>query len=214
MKIPEKSDINLHDIIQKIKSEGIQEAEKKSEEIIKEAKITASQILNQAWHKAAEISEKAEEEIKQKERMSKTALEQAARDIILSIRKSLTIVFDSLMKREFQNVLTGKTLEAVLIKMIEGWQRDKSGHVNLELFLCKSDRNMLLEGFLSRLQNEIKGGIELHIHPNVERGFRIGVKGSHVTYDFTDEGITDVLSEYLNPRLYAFIDSLKRGKQD
>ncbi|MDR4503407.1 MAG: hypothetical protein MRK01_01270 [Candidatus Scalindua sp.] len=214
MKVPENSDTNLHDIIQKIKSEGIQEAEKESEDIIKEAKITASNILNEAWHKATEISEKAEEETKRKERMSKTALEQAARDIILSIRRSLAVVFDSLMKREFQSVMTGKTLEAVLIKIIEGWNRDKSGDLNLEFFLRESDRDMLLEGFLSRLQDEIKSGIELKVHPNIERGFRVGVKGSHVTYDFTDEGIADVLSEYLNPRFYAFIDSLRKGKLD
>ncbi len=213
MKTPENSNTNLNDLIQKIKSEGVQEAEKKSEEIVKEAKLTAAKILNEAWHDANAITEKAQEEIERKEHMSKTALEQAARDIILRIRVSLTDIFDSLMKREFQKVLSGPILEAVLMKIIEGWQRDKSGDLNLELFLNESERDTLLEGFLSRLQDEIRAGIEIKVHPNIERGFRIGVKGSHVTYDFTDEGIADVLSEYLNPRLYPFIDSLVKGKR-
>jgi len=211
MKAPENSNTNLNDLIQKIKSEGIQEAEKKSEEIVKEAKLTAAKILNAAWHNANAITGKAEEEVRMKERMSKTALEQAARDIILRIRESLTEIFDSLMKRDFQDVLSGKTLEAVLMKLIEGWQRDKSGDLNLELFLNESDRKNLLEGFLSRLQDEIRAGIELKVHPNIERGFRIGMKGSHVSYDFTDEGIAEVLSEYLNPKFYKFLDSLRKG---
>ena len=213
MKAPENSNTNLNDLIQKIKSEGIQEAEKKSEEIVKEARITAAKILNEAWHNANAITEKAEEEVRRKERMSKTALEQAARDIILRIRESLTEIFDSLMKRDFQDLLSGKTLEAVLMKLIEGWQRDKSGDLNLELFLNESDRKTLLEGFLSRLQDEIRAGIELKVHPNIERGFRIGTKGSHVSYDFTDEGIAEVLSEYLNPRFYKFLDSLRKGRE-
>ncbi len=48
MKTPENSKTNLDDLIQKIKSEGIEEAERKSEEIIKAARLTASKILNKA----------------------------------------------------------------------------------------------------------------------------------------------------------------------
>jgi hypothetical protein len=39
------------------------------------------------------------------------------------------------------------------------------------------------------------------------------MKDSHVYYDFTDAGIADVLAEYLNPRFYDFIDSLKKDIQ-
>jgi len=211
MKTPESSNTNLNDLIQKIKAEGIEEAEKKSEEIIKEARLTAAKILDKARQDAETIIKKAEEEVRKKDGAGKMALEQAARDIILSIRTSLTEIFDSLIKREYQTVLSGKTLETVLIKLIEGWQKDEMGELNIELLLSESDRNALLEGFLSKLNEEIKTGIELKAHPNIEGGFRVGVKGSHVYHDFTDEGIAEVLAEYLNPRFYNFIDSLKKS---
>ncbi|OHC04075.1 MAG: hypothetical protein A3H23_00965 [Planctomycetes bacterium RIFCSPLOWO2_12_FULL_40_19] len=211
MKIPENSNTNLNDIIQKIKAEGIEEAERRSEEIIKEARLTASKILNKAGLDAEAITKEAEEEIRKKEGIGKMALEQAARDIILSIQTSLTEIFDSLIKREYQTVLSGKTLEAILIKLIKGWKKDEMGELNIELLLSESDRNALLEGFLSKLNEEIKTGIELKAHPNIEKGFRVGVKGSHVYHDFTDEGLAEVLAEYLNPRFYKFIDSLKKS---
>jgi len=211
MKIPENSNTNLNDIIQKIKAEGIEEAERRSEEIIKEARLTASKILNKAGLDAEAITKEAEEEIRKKEGIGKMALEQAARDIILSIQTSLTEIFDSLIKREYQTVLSGKTLEAILIKLIKGWQKDEMGELNIELLLSESDRNALLEGFLSKLNEEIKTGIELKAHPNIEKGFRVGVKGSHVYHDFTDEGLAEVLAEYLNPSFYKFIDSLKKS---
>jgi V/A-type H+-transporting ATPase subunit E len=212
MKSEENANTNLNDIIQKIKSEGIEEAERKSEEIIKEARLSASEILNKAGLDAASITEEAEERIRKREESSKIALEQAARDIILSIRTSLTEIFNSLIKREYQNVLSGKVLETVLYKLIEGWQKNEMGDTDIELLLSQSDRDTLFEGFLSKLKEEIKSGIELKIHPDIEGGFRIGVKDSHVYYDFTDEGIAGVLAEYLNPRFYDFIDSLQKGK--
>lgn len=213
MKSQETAKTNLNDLIQKIKSEGIDEAERKSEEIIKEARRAASEILNKARQDASSITEEVEEEIRKREESSKIALEQAARDIILSIRTSLTEIFNSLIKKEYQNVLSGKILETVLLKLIEGWQKNEMGDTDIELFLSESDRDALFEGFLSKLKEEIKSGIELKIHPDIEGGFRIGMKGSHVYYDFTDKGIADILAEYLNPRFYNFIDSLRKDIQ-
>ena len=71
MKSEESSNTNLDDLIQKIKSEGIEEAERKSEEIIKEAKLTASEILNKAGPDAEAITREAEEEMGKKEGISR-----------------------------------------------------------------------------------------------------------------------------------------------
>ena len=208
MKSKEPPKTNLDDLIRKIKSEGIEEAERKSDEIVKDARITASKILDKARQEAEAIIEEAEEGIRKREDSSKIALGQAARDIILNIRASLTEIFNSLIKKEYQQVLTGKTLETVLIKLIEGWQENGMGDTDIELLVGESDRDVLFEGFLSKLNEEIKSGIELNTHPDIEGGFRVGMKDNHVYYDFTDEGIANVLAEYLNPRFYDFIESL------
>ncbi len=71
MKSEENSKTNLDDLIQKIKSEGIEEAERKSEEIIKAARLTASEILNKAGLDAEVITREAEEEIGKKEGISR-----------------------------------------------------------------------------------------------------------------------------------------------
>ena len=208
MKSKEPPKTNLDDLIRKIKSEGIEEAERKSDEIVKDARITASKILDKARQEAEAIIEEAEEGIRKREDSSKIALGQAARDIILNIRASLTEIFNSRIKKEYQQVLTGKTLETVLIKLIEGWQENGMGDTDIELLVGESDRDVLFEGFLSKLNEEIKSGIELNTHPDIEGGFRVGMKDNHVYYDFTDEGIANVLAEYLNPKFYNFIESL------
>jgi vacuolar-type H+-ATPase subunit E/Vma4 len=37
-------------------------------------------------------------------------------------------------------------------------------------------------------------------------GFRIGEKDGNVHYDFTPEGIAEILREYLNPRFARFLE--------
>ncbi|MGR3175470.1 MAG: hypothetical protein ACUZ8N_12850 [Candidatus Scalindua sp.] len=71
MKSEENSKTNLNDLIQKIKSEGIEEAERKSEEIITAARLTASKILNKAGLDAEVITKEAEEEMGKKEGISR-----------------------------------------------------------------------------------------------------------------------------------------------
>lgn len=209
MKSQENSNANLNNIIQKIKTEGIQEAEKKSEEIIKEAELSASKIIDQARQDAGTIIEDAEAEIRKKESISKTALEQAARDIILSIRSAIIEILDSLIKNEYKKTLSVETLETILLKIIEGWNKDKGEGLNLELILSESDKSALTEGFMSKLKDQLGTGMELKAHPDIEKGFRISLKDNHIYYDFTDESIAEVLAEYLNPKFHDFLDSLK-----
>jgi V/A-type H+-transporting ATPase subunit E len=54
---------------------------------------------------------------------------------------------------------------------------------------------------LSRLVEELKKGFELKPLPTLEAGFRIGLKDGSAYYDFSDQGIAEILAEYLNPRL-------------
>lgn len=213
MKLQEKSNTNLNEMIQKIKLEGIQEAEKRAEEIIKEAETKASKIIHKARSDAEAIVKHAENEIKRKEDASKVALEQAARNIILSVRASLTEIFTTLVKKECQTVLSGETLKTLIFKVVEGWQIEKNGDICLEVLLSETDRDTLHEVFLTRLNEEIRSGIELKVHKNIEKGFRVGVRGEHSYFDFTDEGIADALAAYLNPKFYNFIDSLRNGVQ-
>ncbi|MBW2010622.1 MAG: V-type ATP synthase subunit E, partial [Deltaproteobacteria bacterium] len=59
----------------------------------------------------------------------------------------------------------------------------------------------LFENFLARFQEELREGIELKFHPDIEAGFRIGFKEENLYYDFTDKAIADALAEYLSPKI-------------
>ena len=124
MKTKNQSAINLNGIIQKIKTEGIEEAERKSAGIIDKAQKKASNIINSARQEAEAIIKEAKKDIRNQENVTQEYLKQAARDIILNIRESLISTFDALIKKECQEIFSQKTMETILLKLIEAWQKD------------------------------------------------------------------------------------------
>ncbi|MDY6861797.1 MAG: hypothetical protein SV062_02285 [Thermodesulfobacteriota bacterium] len=213
MKRKEISETNLNGLIQRIKQEGIEKAEKESGEIIKRAEKRASEIIGVAKKEADLIIVRAEEEIKKKEDMGKKRLEMAVRDVIISVRNSLVHIFGSLIKEDCQKVFSGKTLKTILLKVIDGWQKDTDRDTTFEVRLSETDRNVLSSIFLSRLKDKIKSGIEVKTHPEIKAGFYIGEKDGHFYYDFSDECIADVLAQFLNQDMVGVIDSIKREEK-
>ncbi len=201
MKRPETQTINLNNLIQQIQSEGIQAAEKKSDEIIQKTKEKASLIIADAKKKAQAILQETEEEIRKRERISNKAIELAARDLALNIHQSLIRQFESLIKKECRQSMSGNHLKDLLAKFIEAWTKNRDQDLNLEIFCSEGERDALFENFLSRFQEELQEGIELKFHPDIEAGFRIGFKEENLYYDFTDKTIADALAEYLSPKI-------------
>ena len=200
----------LDALIKKVQAEGIDEANRKAEEIIKQAKGRAAAIIDDACKEAEVLHKKAEEEIKTKEENSRKSLDQAARDTVLTVQNSLAELFESLIQKKCSQNLTEENLSSFIRLIIKGWQKDRDKSPDFEILLNQKDRDALFEGFLASLKDEIKSGVELKAHPDIEAGFRFGAKGEHMFYDFTDQGIAEVLAAYLNPRFKDLINSLNK----
>lgn len=82
-------DVQLKELIEKIKSEGVKTAEEQSAEIIREAEKKAAEIVAKAESDAAAMRERIKNEAAQFEASGKEALRQAGRDLIIATRKSL-----------------------------------------------------------------------------------------------------------------------------
>jgi len=213
MKTKEVPETNLDGLIQRIKKEGIEEAKTRSDEVIREAGKRASELIEQAKGKAETILKEAKEEIEKRDSIAKKALDQAARDVILSVREALIDMFGSIIKKECKEVFSGKALERILLTLIEGWQKDKDGDLNLEVLLSEAERSELSEIFLSKLKKKMKSGIELKVQPEIEGGFHVGIKGGNFYYDFTDEGIAAILAPFLSQELSAIVDPVRKRQK-
>ncbi len=196
-------DVQLKELIDKIKTEGVGEADAQAKQIIDDAEHKSAEIIDRAKKEAGDILSKAKAEAAQFEKAGKEAVKQAGRDLILNIRTTLTKLFDSIIKNETSSAMSEEVLKDIIPKIIGSWT--SGSEKGIDLLLSADDTKKLEKALLGKLSSEIKGGVEIKPHAGIKSGFRISEKGGDSYYDFTDEGIAENLIQHLNPVLSKII---------
>ncbi|MCL1818979.1 MAG: V-type ATP synthase subunit E [Spirochaetaceae bacterium] len=199
-------DIQLKELIETIKKEGIDSADSKAAEIIAEAESRAKDIIARAEENASRLLADAKREIARGEQSSKEAITQAGRDLILGLQNRITALFDGIVTSGAREALQGKGLEEAVAGLIKAWAA--KGGAGLEVLLSAEELKKIEGSLRARLGEEFKKGVELKPVPHIEAGFRIGEKNGSAYYDFTAEGVAEILAEYLNPRLAEIMKNI------
>ncbi len=198
-------DIKLESLIAKIKKDGIEEAKKTSAEIIEKAKGEAEAIIKQAQAQAQNAKAKAEASALKSESNAKASLKQAARDLILALKGELTTLFERILKDNAGQALSPDFMKELIAKIVDKWSA-KEGAVK-EVLVNKADKEKLEKLLLESLKKEAKKTIEIKTSKDIDKGFRIGIKGENFYYDFTDQSILEALKQFLNPALRTILDT-------
>jgi V/A-type H+-transporting ATPase subunit E len=196
-------DVQLQELIDRIKSEGIKTAEEQAERMRAEAQAKADQILAGAHKTAAQIVAEARAEAARFEQNAREALKQAGRDMLLSLKSRMTEMFEALLQRESRGAYTPAVLEEAVVGLVKGWAAGKAA--DLQVLLPADQLGALEKALHSRLAGEIKKGLEIKPLPGLDAGFRVGTKDGSAYYDFSDQGIAEILAEFLTPRLGEII---------
>ncbi len=208
MKNDATSETNINALLDRIQTEGIEKAESEAAVIIKAAQETAHSIISKARQEAAAIAAESREELKRRERSLNSRLAQTGRDVVLNVKGEIIALFDRLLQHECRSCLKGKRLAVVISQIIGAWQTEHKS-LNLEILINEDDRHALVDELLAAFRQQLKDGIEIKGHPDITAGFRVGLKGAHLYYDFTDEAIAETIGQYLRPELSALLSGPK-----
>ena len=189
-------EVKLDSLIEKIKSEGVEGAQKESHEIIEKAKKEAAEIVTKAKKEADEFAAKSEAKAKAFQANAELAIQQAARDGELLFKSRINSLFDAIFKREVKSTLTPDFMKEMILKIVENWQAS-----NIEVTASETDKAQLEKVLFAGLAEEVKKGITIKPSSNVAGGFQIGLKNENVYYDYTDASFAAILKSFLNPRL-------------
>ena len=192
-------DLQLKELIETIKIEGVKEAEEQSAAIVEEAQGRAKAIVEAARGEADKIQSDAKAEAARLEASGREALKQASRDLFLKIETQIQRFFDALVQEETETSFSGKILEESIVTVMKNW--GKKGSADMVVLLPKKDHAKLTGALKVRLADELKKGVEIKPFGGIEAGFRIAEKDGSAYYDFTAQGLAEMLSEFLNPRL-------------
>lgn len=192
-------EMELKGIIEKIKEEGVTEAEKKASQIVSEAEEKAKKTIQDAETQKQAIIGKAQDEVKKLKASSEEAMRQASRNVLLGLRESIIALFDKVIKQEVAENLSPSVIKEMITRLVEKF--NESGETDIEILLSKDEKKEIEEVLLKALKGEMEKGVTLKASAGLEHGFRIGVKGTNAYYDFTDEAIEEAFKIYLNKRL-------------
>ena len=194
----------LQSLIDKIRTDGVAEAERQGKAVIDEAEQKAARLVADAESQAEGILERAKQDAARTEDAGKKALEQAGRNLVLGLERNITELFDRVLKEDIAQALTPEVLANLLDSVIGKWGPESGVVVELS----EKDSEKLTEGLLAKVQERAKGGVTLKPVETVDAGFSLSEKNGSVFYDFTSGGIAEILAEYLNPMLGEI---LKKG---
>ncbi|MFP4179405.1 MAG: V-type ATP synthase subunit E [Spirochaetaceae bacterium] len=202
-------DVQLKELIERIKSEGIENAENEADRIIKESQEAAKKIVADAESEADTIRKKAEEDAVKREETGRASLKQAGRDVILSVEKRLQEIFDRIIHQETSQVLKGNILEEAVMQVVKNWDSDVT---DLKVLIAEDELKKIEESLRKKLSTKLAEGVEIKPLPKTEAGFQISMKDGSAYYNFTAEGIAELLSQFLNPRLAEILKEAAEEK--
>lgn len=195
-------DAKLENLIEKIRSEGIEEAKKSANEIIENAKKEASSISKEARKEASKTIEDAKKKADKLISNAEAALKQAQRDSVLVVKEQLTKLFDKVLQNEISKVLSPDFLKDLILEYVKNAAKGEK----LEFVVSEEDKEKLKNFLLAKTKENLKEPVAFKVDKGISKGFRVGIKDSNVYYDFTDESLADFLKEFLNPALREILD--------
>jgi len=189
--------VKLDSLIEKIKADGVDAANKQSEEILTSAKKEADEIIKKAKEKADQFQKNAENEAESYRKNAEVAIQQAARDTVLVLKEKITSILEQALLTDVDKTLNKDFLKELIVKVAEVWAKDE----DIEVLVNGVDVKELTAQLKSALNKNVKGTVEVKLDRKITHGFRIGKKGENLFYDFTDESILEALRVFLNPKL-------------
>ena len=192
-------DIQLNELIEKIKKEGIESARAEAANIKAEAEALAEKLVNDAKREAEAIIARAEADAARSQKAGTAALEQAFRNLALAFKGEIQGLFDNLTAEAVASSYSADIIKEILPGLIRNWAAGNSD--SLTVLLSEGDLEKLDDAFKAMLASALRGGVEIKAVKKLDSGFRIAEKDGSAFYDFSAESVTAMLSAYINPKL-------------
>lgn len=193
-------EIQLQELIDQIKKDGVEAAETEAATLLDAAKAQAEKIVDDAKKQADKILADAKNENERMVKSSEDAISQAGRNLLISFRESVTRELNSILNENVAAVYSSDALTQIIVNVVERWA-EKPDTDDIAVVLNSKDLDSLEQTILSGIKQKIQKGVTLKASDNLDGGFHIAVNNGNVYYDYSAETVVEMLSKYLNPKI-------------
>lgn len=190
---------NIQNLLDRIQRDGVEKAQAEADVIVSKAKQEAAEITRQAEQQKSAALAQAEKDSEVFVKRGHKALQQAARDVVLSVGSAIDQTLQRIIDSKLAEAMTDDVLKQMIVKVIEAYCRE--GSESVEIVLGEEDEKKLAGFFMNELSSAVKQGCTIRGDARVTAGFQVSMADGHVSHDFTDEAIADALARLLRPYL-------------
>lgn len=197
-------EIQLQELIDQIKKDGVDAAETEADAILKSAKDEAEKIISNAKAEADKIMLNAKAENERMVKSSEDAIRQAGRNLLISFRESVAKELNAVVDEAVSAAYSSENLAQLIVKVVENWV-SKPDAEDISVILSADDLKELEQTLLSSLKDKMLKGVTLKSNDSLDGGFRIAVNESGAYYDYSAEAVVEMVSNYLSPKVTALL---------
>lgn len=197
-------EIQLQELIDQIKKDGVEEAQSQAESIISAAKREAEKIIADAKLKADKMIADAKTENERTVKSGEDAIRQAGRNLLISFRESVARELKILVGENVSAVFSSDDFAKLIVNAVEQWVA-KNDAEDISVILNSADLEKLESTVLAGLKEKMLKGVTLKANDNFDGGFRIASNDGGAYYDYSDEAVINMLSNYLSPKVTALL---------
>lgn len=212
-------------LIKRLRNEGVVAGQEKAEDIVDNAQKRAEWIIEEAELEAKALLEQAHNEADNLISAGKDALKLAARDAFLKLRDDLLGSFSHEVMRVVGEQMSDKSFTEKLILALAGAVREKSGiDESGEIVISlpediigvealRKTPEELKEGNLTHYTasiaaNLLREGVRFEVGNNIKAGLYVRLVDDAMIIDFTDEVVSSLLLEHIQPRFRALLQGI------
>lgn len=193
-------EIQLQELIEQIKKDGVEVAENKAEAIIENAKAEADKIVANAKAEADKILASAKAENERMVTSSEDAIRQAGRNLLISFRESVSNELNAILNQKVNEVYSSEKLAELILNVVEVWA-NKPDAEDIAVILNDNSLKELESCLVLAIKERMLKGVTLKAGDNFDGGFRIAVNNGSAYYDYSSEAVVEMLSNYLSPKV-------------
>ena len=193
-------EIQLQELIDKIKKDGVDAAANEAEAILQNANAEAQKIVNNAKAEADKILADAKAENERMVKSREDAIRQAGRNLLISFRESVTRELNAVLNSNVTAVYSSEAMAQLIINVVEGFAA-KPDADNISVIINSDNLKSLEQIVLAGIKEKMLKGVTLKANDNFDGGFRISANNGSVYYDYSTEAVVEMLSNYLSPKV-------------
>ena len=191
----------LQSLLERIRREGVERGETEAARIVTEAKERAQKVVADAEAEARSLRLTAEADARASRERGEKALEQAGRDFLLALQRSVESLLRESLCETLGEALSPEVVADMLVRLAEAYGRHDMNESRVAVLLAKEDTERVAVIVMKRYRELAQQGLTMHTDEAIEKGFKVSFVDYKLYHDFTLTAIAEAMAPALKPPL-------------